>query len=60
MTKQELNCKNKRRYPDETIARAHTMYRAETDRVELAVYKCPVCGGYHMTHQTCRDKWHWK
>lgn len=51
--KRQINCLNKRRYPDEFSARAGAMHAVGTYRrvEELHVYKCVICGGWHLTRQ---------
>lgn len=42
-------CACKHRYPDETSARAVARKRKAAAGVELRVYACTDCGGYHLT-----------
>ena len=49
----DQKCKAKRRFADEATARAHAMLAIEEvrNRVELWIYRCPHCGGWHLTHK---------
>lgn len=47
-----LTCRSKKRHADEFTARAAAMSHIErglADVAELYVYKCNLCGGYHLT-----------
>jgi hypothetical protein len=45
----ERSCYGKHRYPTEKDARRVRHKRREASGVELRVYPCYVCGGYHLT-----------
>lgn len=48
-----LDCSEKRRYATEREARETADYQMLLNLdLELAVYKCELCGGWHLTRQT--------
>jgi hypothetical protein len=49
----KVNCRNKRRYNTEIEARAGALSVIELrhNDMKLYVYKCAVCGGWHMTRK---------
>lgn len=50
-----IACQTKRRYPDEVTALASGAYAStQTGDVDLYVYRCPLCLGWHLTRK--RDK----
>lgn len=42
-------CENKRRFPDEFVARAVGQGVAERNAVKMYWYQCEICRGYHLT-----------
>lgn len=51
-------CLSKRRYPDESTARAFGMRalaRPDNPQNALYVYRCVICGGWHLTKQGARN-----
>jgi hypothetical protein len=54
-----VNCEAKRRYSNDTQARAAAMIsleRHDEGVSALWVYKCPECFGWHLTRQKGRDR----
>lgn len=48
-------CLKKRRFDTQEAAQATATYVYKTSELKLNVYKCPVCGGWHLTHNNKRD-----
>lgn len=44
-------CSRKRRFPDRNAAMEKARYLFRKKGMQLAVYECPFCGGYHLTSQ---------
>jgi hypothetical protein len=53
LAKQASACRGKTRYPDKAIARrAMRRTRRHPDCVvQLTIYRCPICSGWHLTSQ---------
>lgn len=49
-------CLKKRRFVTQEEAQATATHVYKTAGLKLNVYKCPVCGGWHLTHYGRRDK----
>lgn len=54
MTKQENNCKKKKRYetPEEAehdAVKIRVFDEKFGKKTDMKVYECPVCSGYHLT-----------
>lgn len=45
----ERGCLSKIRYPDQMTARAAGMFYSSRNHLNLYVYKCQYCGGWHLT-----------
>lgn len=43
-------CGKKMRYPSEESANVVALRRGIESGVHLRVYRCPLCGGWHITH----------
>lgn len=44
-------CFSKKRYPSEDFAAQVAQVAADKRGVDLRVYHCPCCSGFHLTHQ---------
>lgn len=44
-------CEDKRRYTDEMVARANGQRLSELNGVELFIYPCNLCRGWHLTRR---------
>lgn len=42
-------CFSKTRHATKEEAERHADYLWETEGLELKVYKCPICNGWHLT-----------
>lgn len=42
-------CFSKTRHETKEEAEKHADYLWETEGIDLDVYKCPICNGYHLT-----------
>lgn len=49
-------CLKKRRFNTKEEAQATATYVYKTSGTKLNVYKCHICGGWHLTHNNKRDK----
>ena len=49
-------CVGKRRYDTEQEALEATQYLRKTQDLSLSVYRCTVCGGWHLTKKRGRKK----
>lgn len=49
-------CLKKRRFNTKEEAQATATYVYKTSGTKLNVYKCHICGRWHLTHNNKRDK----
>ena len=50
------DCRGKAIYREERLARAKVNEIWNAGRGQMRVYLCPLCEGYHLTHQALREK----
>lgn len=51
VTSIKRSCENKRRYPDMMVARGAGQILGEQNQVELFMYPCGLCRGWHLTRK---------
>lgn len=50
VSKIKRSCEDKRRYPDEFVARASGQWsKAQSGEEKLYIYRCRLCRGWHLT-----------
>ena len=47
-------CFSKVRHETAEEAELHVDYLYETEKIELDIYKCPICNGWHLTSKRKR------
>ena len=47
-------CFGKVRHETKGQAEEHVQYLYETQNIELDIYKCPICNGWHLTSKKKR------
>ena len=49
-------CESKNRYPDEYVARGVGQEMSMRKKIDLYVYQCPHCRGWHLTKHPQSDR----
>lgn len=49
-------CLNKQAYRDPRLAEERRLHRQQVTGQSLYIYRCNICGAYHMTHKAGKKR----